>query len=690
MLKGRRTFLLAALLAAGPVAAQQTAPAPPPATRGAGGDSSAVVILNFPADVELRVIVEYVAQRLGLNVLHDEQLAGKRVSLTSPARVSVDALPELLDSVLAMKGLALIDAGAPGWKRVVAAGEAGGEVGIEFVPVLHADAPTLAEQLRPVLAASGRPASVLPGVGNAGGAPRGLVRNPDWAVGGGVPATQPGVGGGVGVDVSFDPRTNQLILVGPAAAVARARQVIRRLDVPLAQAQSPIRFFKLANATAADVLDTIRSLEGDSSATGGDAGVGGAERDRRRPGSTFAPAPSGRTRTSARPGSSGSSQSPADGGLRSQSGTSGFLSAPSAGGPSSASSLLDGDRGTGISGFAGGTSGQRAQGTPAPRGAGQGSGAAGGIRSGDATVTADTNTNTIIVVGPPAAQRAYETLIRELDRRRPQVLIESTIVTIDTGRDFQLGVEVAARRRGDESQQIVFSSFGLSTVDAATGRLAPLPGLGLNAAILNADVADVVLRALAANRRSKIVASPRVLVNDNATGALFSIAESPFTSVNAGETIATTSFGGYAEAGTEITLTPHISEADYLQLEYEVALSSFTGQPSDQGIPPPRQTDKVASEVTVPDGSTIVVGGLNRTQSRDAVNAVPILSDIPLIGNLFRSRTEGNSSTTLFVFIRPTILRDDQFRDLRFLSERDVQAAGLPDGFPSSEPMVVE
>ena len=235
----------------------------------------------------------------------------------------------------------------------------------------------------------------------------------------------------------------------------------------------------------------------------------------------------------------------------------------------------------------------------------------------------------------------------------------------------------------------MFSSFGLSTVDAATGRLAPLPGPGLNAAVLNADVADVILRALASNRRSKIVASPRVLVNDNATGALFSIAESPFTSVNSGETIATTSFAGYAEAGTEITLTPHISEADYLQLEYEVALSSFTGQPGEDGIPPPRQTDKVASEVTVPDGSTIVVGGLNRTQALDVVNAVPLLGDIPILGNLFRSRTENNSTTTLFVFIRPTILRDDQFRDLRYLSERDVKAAGLPDGFPKSEPLVV-
>jgi general secretion pathway protein D len=162
-------------------------------------------------------------------------------------------------------------------------------------------------------------------------------------------------------------------------------------------------------------------------------------------------------------------------------------------------------------------------------------------------VAADANTNSIIVVGPPAAQRLYENLIRELDRRRPQVLVEATVVTLDASRDLSVGVEIAGRRSGDV-RRFVFSSFGLSEVNPATGQLSPLPGAGLNGALLNADVADLVIRALAAKRDSKIVASPRVLVNDNATGTLFSISESPFTAVNANNTISTTSFAGYAEA----------------------------------------------------------------------------------------------------------------------------------------------
>ncbi len=303
-------------------------------------------------------------------------------------------------------------------------------------------------------------------------------------------------------------------------------------------------------------------------------------------------------------------------------------------------------------------------------------------------MTPDANTTTSIVVGGPAAHKFYERLILELDRRRPQVLIEATIVNLDTSNGFSLGVELAARRRGEENRTITFTSFGLSEVDETTGQLVLTPGLGFNGAILNADVADVVLRALKTSGRARIVSAPRILVNDNATGALNSVAEAPFVSTNTGETIATTSFGGYAEAGTTIQLTPHISEADYLQLEYVVTLSNFTNGGS-EGIPPSRQRNEVASEVTVPDGSAIVVGGLNQTQWRESISAVPLLGEIPILKHLFRSRTTSDSRTTLFVFIRPVILRDDEFRDLKFLSGPDAKAAGLGDGFPSSEPLVV-
>ncbi len=286
-------------------------------------------------------------------------------------------------------------------------------------------------------------------------------------------------------------------------------------------------------------------------------------------------------------------------------------------------------------------------------------------------------------------QAIYERLIRMLDKRRPQVMIEVTLVTLDTSNNFSLGVELSkADAVGANGQYLTFSSFGLSTADAATGALTLTPGVGFNGILLDPDSVNVVLRALASEGRSEVLSAPRVLVNDNATASLSSVAESPFTSVNASDTVATTSFAGYASAGTTVSVSPHISEGDHLMLQYSLTLNSFTGEGA-AGIPPPRQTNTLSSEVTIPDGYTIIVGGLNRKDAAESISKLPILGDIPILEYLFSSRSKNRSENTLFVFIRPVILRDDQFEDLRYLSAQDRKLADLPEDAPTSEPMLM-
>ena len=177
-------------------------------------------------------------------------------------------------------------------------------------------------------------------------------------------------------------------------------------------------------------------------------------------------------------------------------------------------------------------------------------------------------------------------------------------------------------------------------------------------------------------------------MNDNATGTLASVTEVPFTSVNASNTVATTSFAGFAEAGTTIEATPRITDDDHLELDFNVSLNSFTG-PGGDGIPPPRQTDQVTSSVTVPDGYTVVVGGLTRKNYSVTRDTVPFIDNIPLVRELVATQTKAQSQTTLFVFLKPVILRDDKFRDLKFLSDRDLAASTEPGNFPLTEPLLM-
>jgi len=310
------------------------------------------------------------------------------------------------------------------------------------------------------------------------------------------------------------------------------------------------------------------------------------------------------------------------------------------------------------------------------------------VRTRDAMVTVDTNTNTLIVVAPPAVQAVYEKLIRMLDKRRPQVMVEVILVTLDTSGGFSLGVDMAHGDTTGDRRHLVFSVFGLSETDVAAASVALTPGTGFNGAIVHADTFSAVVRALSTSGRSKVVAAPKILVNDNASATLSSVSEAPYTSVNAVNSVASVSFAGYASAGTTVTLTPRISEGDHLNLQYSVTLNSFTGE-GGSGVPPPRQTNTLNSEVTIPDGSAVIVGGLTRKDSSQTASKIPFLGEIPILKYLFGSRSRSDSQSTMFVFIRPVILRDDAFADLKYLSANELAAAEMPPEYPAGEPMLM-
>lgn len=305
-------------------------------------------------------------------------------------------------------------------------------------------------------------------------------------------------------------------------------------------------------------------------------------------------------------------------------------------------------------------------------------------------VTADFNANSLIVIGDPAAQALYMDLIERIDIPRLQVLIEAKVVVLDVSDGFSLGVEVSGGGRSGAKRLFAFTSFGLSTVNPVTGALSIIPGNGFNGTLVDPDVADVVLRAFTNHRRARIVSSPRVLVSDNATGTLSAVNEVPFTNVNASQTVSTTSFGGYAKAGTTIQVLPHVSAKDQLQLEFKIAINDFTGAQPNASVPPPRQTEEITSEVTIPDGHTLIVGGLNQANYSKSVGGVPYLELIPIIKYLTSNTTQSGRESSLFIFLRPVILRDDKFRDLKYFSERDARRSQSMGDFPVSRPILIK
>ncbi len=707
--------------------------------------AAATTRLNLPEQVELRVLITMVSEQLGLQIVYDDKLASQRITIKTPREVPTESLRGILESALQINGLALIQDDQPGWLRIVEAKDLTrisgplmpgigdttkpGVAVTQVFQLHHADPQKVDAVVKPFLTTPGGNSFVVQDHGllvvtdytsnfgriaamvelldrpgrevevrfmpithlSAGEAAQELksIRSARLAAQGQTAQRDP-------VQIMDQPRTNRLVLIGPPEAITEAAALVSSIDMPLgletrsyrlatasatrvdnlaknllgetgagqryrsiideeagllivtatadahaqveaiaadldselAGSEPVMRFYKLANASASEVLATISEIEG----------VGGIRADaypippididgQRAPVVPVEPPP-----PPAPPPPPGYETQPTD--TRSS--------------------------------------------APRPM----------GIQTDRSHVVVDPNTNTLIVLADPAVQAVYKELIDRLDRRRPQVLIEITLVTLDTSGGFSLGVEYSRSDEGSDERSLTFSSFGLSEVDPATGGLDLIPGLGFNGTVISSDIADVVVRALSTSGRAKVVSAPRILVNDNATGNLTSAADAPFTSVNASNTVSTTSFGGFESAGTTIDVTPHISEGDHLSLEYSVTLSSF-GEGGSETVPPPRQRSELSSEVTVPDGNTIIVGGLNSNNYAETIQKVPFLGDIPGLEYLFSNRSNTTSESTLFVFIRPMILRDDQFQDLKFLSKAALKRAELPSNDPESTPLLI-
>ncbi|WP_432797167.1 secretin N-terminal domain-containing protein [Poriferisphaera sp. WC338] len=308
----------------------------------------------------------------------------------------------------------------------------------------------------------------------------------------------------------------------------------------------------------------------------------------------------------------------------------------------------------------------------------------------DVVVTVDDNTNSIIVIGPEHVQAFYKKLISMLDVRRPQVLIECTIITVDRNADINLGVELGGEINvGDGVKSSLFTSFGLSEIESGTSTRTIKPTAGFNGTVIKTDVADIIIQALKKNGNSRVLSMPRLLVNDNESGRIASTLQSPTTSINSSDTVATTSFNNYVDAGTTIEITPHIAEGDHLRLEYAVELSSFTSESSSDGIPPPRQNNSINSVVTVPDAHTIIVGGVHRTDTSNSKAGVPILGEIPVLEYLFGSREDKDNKSIMYVFMRPVIMRANDFSDLKYFSSRSIKDANLSQQYPASSPIIM-
>lgn len=321
-------------------------------------------------------------------------------------------------------------------------------------------------------------------------------------------------------------------------------------------------------------------------------------------------------------------------------------------------------------------------------GAGGGDDVSGAFDPDVVTVTAAEETNMIIINAPIRQQEELERLIAILDRRRAQVYIEAQIVSISDDEDFTLAFE-SQFLSGDFG---ISSNFGLGSLP--NGFDAPRvvsAGLGgLTGAIIPSDFVPLIINATQSNTNARVLSSPQLLVNDNEESSIVSISEEPFTEITQTDGVEPLQgFGGFAEAGTQLTVTPSISDGGFLRLEYSIELSAFTEAVGVDGSPPPRDRNEINGAVTVPSDSTIVIGGITVNATTNTVAKIPLLGDVPLLGELFKRTDKIDTRSKLYVFLTPRIMTDANFNDLKLLTSGPQADMSIDGVAPPLEPVQI-
>ncbi|WP_034694714.1 type II secretion system secretin GspD [Acidovorax sp. NO-1] len=478
-------------------------------------------------------------------------------------------------------------------------------------------------------------------------------------------AAAPAAGAAPGqADTSFkttliaEPRSNSLILrAANPARVALVRSLVERLDQPPAPGSSAasgnIHVVYLKNADATKLATTLRAAMA-AMGTGGGAGASSA-------GST-APAPSG-----------------------------GGLSGNSAGGLSAGGGLSGSSTNTGLG-----------------MGSSMGSGTSNEPSTGG-QIQADPTTNSLIITAPEPQYRQLRAVIDKLDGRRAQVLVESLIVEVSANKLAEFGIQWQGilGKQGDGTVGVIGTNSGQAganilgiTAALASGNPAAIGsavtgsnGLsqGLNLALAPRINGQYYLGALANflqnSGDANVLSTPNLMTLDNEEAKIIIGDNVPFVTgsyANTGNNNTVNPFTTVErkDVGLMLKVRPQISENGTVKMSIYQEVSKIDRATLGSINGPTTSKRAIESNVVVDDGSIIVIGGLLEDSYSQSQDKVPVMGDIPVLGNLFKSENRSRNKTNLMVFLRPIVVRDNATSEAlmidRYEAIRALQQATQP------------
>ena len=284
------------------------------------------------------------------------------------------------------------------------------------------------------------------------------------------------------------------------------------------------------------------------------------------------------------------------------------------------------------------------------------------------SIEADERMNALVISAPPSMVNALKDVVKQLDIRRAQVLIEAIFVEISETKSADLGVEWGAYT-DNVAGLINFSGTlpALLSGDPITQISAIERGVttGLGSVDSNGRGWGALIRALNGDSNSNVLATPSLLTLDNEEAEIVVGREVPFQtgSYTSTTTSVTNPFSTIERknVGLKLKVKPQINEGDEIYLDIDQEVSDVL--PKDEAVDIQTTKRQIKTRVIVGDGKVIVLGGLINERETEVVSKVPGLGDIPGIGALFRSKSNEREKVNLMIFLRPVIVRNNAQSD---------------------------
>jgi len=324
-----------------------------------------------------------------------------------------------------------------------------------------------------------------------------------------------------------------------------------------------------------------------------------------------------------------------------------------------------------------------AQGQAAPPGGGGGPLSTSSSSSGLFDIQADEATNSLVITAPPEIVRSLRTVIGQLDVRRAQVLVEAVIAEITAEKTAALGIQWGVAGN---------NAIGFTNFDAGASSLSNVLGLaskvetGLknnNLDLSNVTVPNGVhigvgggdfgalISALAKDADTNVLSAPTIVTLDNEEAEIIVGQNVPFVTGNYTTNTSSGSGSGSNSAvgnpfqtiqrddvGIKLKVKPQINEGNAVKLEIAQEVSTVVPSANAASQGPTTNKRSIKTKVLVENGQVLVLGGLIDDNHTESASKVPVLGDVPVLGNMFRYRNTSKKKTNLMVFLHPVILRD--------------------------------